>query len=193
MKREEQKALTRQRILCAAGRGFRQGGFGGTGVDGLAKQAGVTSGAFYTHFASKEAAFEQAVLEGVDELRRAVAALQQTEGARWAEAFIDFYLQDKRLCDLGESCALQSLVPELGRAGASVRKAVETPTREVARVIADGLTDDCPAERLAKAWALLALLSGGVSLARASNDPAHSDVIAQSIATAARSLLSIPS
>ena len=45
MSRSEKKQETRQRILDAAGRGFRKGGYDGIGVDGLAKQAGVTSGA----------------------------------------------------------------------------------------------------------------------------------------------------
>ena len=47
------KEGARTRILDAAGRGFRRLGFGGIGVDGLAKEAGVTSGAFYGHFPSK--------------------------------------------------------------------------------------------------------------------------------------------
>ena len=62
--REEQKKLTRQRIVDAAGRGFRRGGYGGIGVDGLAKEAGMTSGAFYVHFDSKKAAFRESMLQG---------------------------------------------------------------------------------------------------------------------------------
>jgi TetR/AcrR family transcriptional repressor of nem operon len=40
----DHKEEARSRILHAAGRGFRRLGFGGVGVDGLAKEAGVTSG-----------------------------------------------------------------------------------------------------------------------------------------------------
>ena len=47
----------RERLVEAAGRGFRTGGFGGAGVDALAKGAGLTSGAFYAHFDSKAEAF----------------------------------------------------------------------------------------------------------------------------------------
>ena len=42
----------RARLVDAAGRGFRTGGFGGAGVDALAKGAGLTSVAFYAHFSS---------------------------------------------------------------------------------------------------------------------------------------------
>ena len=43
------KQETRKRIINAASRGFRSNGYAGIGVDGIAKEAGVTSGAFYAH------------------------------------------------------------------------------------------------------------------------------------------------
>lgn len=54
----------RARLADAVGRGFRTGGFGGAGVDALAKGAGLTSGAFYAHFESKADAFRLAVADG---------------------------------------------------------------------------------------------------------------------------------
>jgi len=48
----DQKEETRRKMLEAAGRGFRSHGYSGIGVDGLAKAADVTSGAFYSHFGS---------------------------------------------------------------------------------------------------------------------------------------------
>ena len=80
-------------------------------MDGLAKEADVTSGAFYGHFASKQAAFKEAVATGMEELRAGVMSFRETRGPKWLEAFIDFYLGYKRTCDLGDSCALQSLSP----------------------------------------------------------------------------------
>ena len=76
--RTEQKQQTRQRILDAAGRGFRKGGFGGIGVDGLAKEAGVTSGAFYVHFDSKATAFRESVVKGMSDLKDGVRHFQTT-------------------------------------------------------------------------------------------------------------------
>ena len=60
----------RTRLVEAAGRGFRSGGFGGTGVDALAKGAGLTSGAFYAHFDSKAEAFRLVVSDGIATLRK---------------------------------------------------------------------------------------------------------------------------
>src|SRR6185369_9125911 len=62
------------RLVEAAGRGFRTGGFGGTGVDALAKGAGLTSGAFYAHFDSKAEAFRLVVSDGIATLRNGIAA-----------------------------------------------------------------------------------------------------------------------
>src|SRR3989338_5149506 len=113
MSRSEQKLLTRQRILEAAGRGFRKGGFGGAGVDGLAKEAGVTSGAFYVHFDSKAAAFREAVVIGMQELKDGVRHFQAQHGQDWWPTFVRFYLGSKRRSELVDSCALQSLAPEM--------------------------------------------------------------------------------
>ena len=51
---KDQKQATRQRILEAAGRRFKQDGIDGAGVATLMSDAGLTNGAFYAHFSSKE-------------------------------------------------------------------------------------------------------------------------------------------
>lgn len=179
--REEAKA----RILTAVGRGFRKRGYGGIGVDGLAKEAAVTSGALYGHFTSKEAAFKEAVIAGIDELGAGIEALRAEHGAKWLEIFVDFYLGYKRTCDLGESCTLQSLAPEVQRSDRETKAAFEARMSLVAQAVADGLPGKDPAGRLQRAWALLSILSGGVTLARAVEDPATSEAIAAAVRKAA--------
>src|SRR5882724_7437148 len=102
--RPDHKEEARARMLNAAGRGFRRLGFGGIGVDGLAKEAGVTSGAFYGHFPSKAEAFKAAAVAGLVQLREGVEHLRAKEGDAWLEKFADFYMGARRTCDLGESC-----------------------------------------------------------------------------------------
>ena len=51
---KDQKQATRQRILEAAGRRFKHDGIDGAGVAAVMSDAGLTNGAFYAHFASKE-------------------------------------------------------------------------------------------------------------------------------------------
>ncbi len=145
----------------------------------------MTSGAFYGHFASKEAAFKEAVVTGVEELRAGVVSFRETHGPKWVEAFIDFYLGYKRTCDLGDSCALQSLSPEVGRSDPDIRAAYEAGMLKVVEAVAAGLDGGGLADRKKRAWALLSLLSGGVTLARAVEDEQVSGKIAAAIRSAA--------
>lgn len=179
--REEARA----RMLAAAGRGFRRRGFGGIGVDGLAKEAEVTSGAFYGHFPSKEAAFKEVAAAGIEELRAGVESLQKQHGAKWVEAFIDFYLGQKRTCELGESCALQSLTPEVTRSDVEIRAAFQEGLVKVVEKVAEGLEGGTLAERRKRAWSLLAVLSGGVTMARSVADAEVAGKIAKAIRDAA--------
>lgn len=185
MSRTKQKLQTRQRILEAAGRGFRKGGFGGVGVDGLAKEAGVTSGAFYVHFDSKAAAFRESVTQGMSDLKEGVRHFQTTYGRIWWPEFVRFYLGTKRTCDLSESCALQSLPPEVARSDASSRAAFEAELLDVATIVAAGPLSNSAPPDVGAAMAAMATLVGAVTLARAVNDPA----VAERIAAAAERVL----
>ncbi|MEQ1548771.1 MAG: TetR/AcrR family transcriptional regulator [Chakrabartia sp.] len=180
----DHKQEARTRMIEAAGRGFRRSGFGGIGVDGLAKEAGVTSGAFYGHFKSKQAAFREALLGGVDELRSNILALQADHGDAWLETFVDLYLREKRLCALDGSCALQSLTPDVQRADPATKAAFEERAARAVEAIAQGLKGEV-VTRDARAWALLSLLTGAVTMARAVADEAIGTRIAEGARAAA--------
>jgi TetR/AcrR family transcriptional regulator, transcriptional repressor for nem operon len=175
------KEESRSRIVDAAGRGFRRQGFGGAGVDALAKEAGVTHGAFYAHFKSKTEAFRAAVVAGLSDLRTGVTTLRESEGENWLTAFVTYYLGFKRTCELGEACTLPSLTPEVERADAATREAFERELQLLASDVANGLKGKSEARRDGDAYALLALLAGGVALSRAVSDPALSERIADAV------------
>jgi AcrR family transcriptional regulator len=178
------KAESRARILASAGQGFRRHGYGGLGVDGLAKAAGVTSGAFYAHFKSKAEAFRETVRTGMLDLAHGIAGMRDAGGG-WPVRFVEFYLTDRRTCDLGEACALQSLTGEVERADEDTRNGYTEGLREAIATLETGMADGTDPERRAQAIALLALISGGVSMARAVNDPALSDEIIAALRSAA--------
>ena len=175
----------RERILNAVGRGFRKHGFGGIGVDGLAQEAGVTSGAFYGHFPSKAEAFKEAVSAGLISLREGVERIQTEHGDDWIEAFIDFYLGDRRTCDLADACALQALTPEVVRADLAARGIYQAELLKIIEAIAKGLPHSTPSARRSRAWALLSWLAGTVTIARAAADKTVSDKAAKSVRSAA--------
>jgi AcrR family transcriptional regulator len=177
----EQKEQTRERIVAAAGRTFRKGGYSGIGVDGLAKEAGVTSGAFYGHFESKKVAFEAALVAGLSEVSSSIARLQQENGAQWWEVFAKFYMNNRRTCDLAESCALQSLTPEIGRSDETIRAIFENELLKIAATINEGSVQKPSQVTKDNIWASLAMLIGGVTLARAVKDQSLSDEIAHAV------------
>lgn len=185
MSRAEQKTRTRQRILEGSGRAFRKGGFAGTGVDALAKEAGVTSGAFYVHFSSKDDAFREALKHGMDDLRGGIRYFQAEHGATWWPKFVRFYLSVKRTCDLSEGCTLQTLPTEVARSGHESRTAFESALLEVAQAVVDGPASPRMPENIDAACAALAALAGAVTLARA----VESTAFANQIATATESAL----
>lgn len=188
----EHKRETRARILQAAGQVFRKEGYGGSGIDGLTKAAGVTNGAFYGHFRSKSEAFRETVLTGLEELRLAIVELKAGKGQGWLSAFASYYLGTKRVCDLGQSCALPSLSPEVMRADDETRQAYQLELQRLIAEVSAGLPDEPGEKNTDRAIALLALLSGGVTLARAVSDPALSERIAAAVSRQAHAIAPAP-
>ena len=186
----EHKKRTQAKVIAAAGQVFRKEGYGGAGIDALTKAAGVTNGAFYGHFRSKSEAFRVAVLAGLEELRLGISALRAEHPQGWLKKFVNYYLGYKRTCDLGESCALPSLSADVMRTGNETRDAYTEELQRLITEIAAGLPDGAPGDREDtsredRAILLLALLTGGVTLARAVSDPALSEKIAGLVTTEA--------
>lgn len=168
-----------ERILAEAARLFRERGFSGAGVAEIMQAAGLTHGAFYAHFDSKEALAAEATGRALAQTGERVRA--RADGAADPErAFLDGYLSATHRDRPGEGCAIAALGPEIAR-----HPAVRAPfTREVGRMV-DGL-----AERLARkdgtaprraAIRLLSAAVGALILARAVDDPALSDEILEAV------------
>lgn len=132
-----------------------------------------------------EEAFREAVVYGLREMHDAVVHFQKTHGAQWIEVFIDFYLSAKRTCDLTEACALQALTSEVGRSNKTVRATYQDELMKVIEVVAQGLPSGNATAKADRATALLALLSGGVTMARALADEELAAQTAKGIRSAA--------
>ena len=174
--KDGQKLETYERILAAAERCFKKDGYNGIGIDGLAKEAGVTSGAFYGHFKSKIAVFTESIIAGLIEVKEAIEDLQKKHGEQWWFHFAEFYMYQRRQNDLSESCALQSLTPEISRSNDEVRKIYEEELLNI--VLAASEKNKLNRD---KAWSNLAMLTGGVNLCRAVKDKKTTDEIAQAV------------
>jgi TetR/AcrR family transcriptional regulator, transcriptional repressor for nem operon len=174
----EQKRQTAAKILAAAGRRFRLDGYGGAGVDGLAQQAGVTSGAFYKHFSSKAAAFEAAVDIGLSDFQRNIELAIADRDSDWLVVVVDYYFSHQHRINLADGCAVPGLTGEVVRGGEQVRKVYQQGIERVVSALETGLTHLGQRERRQRAWAVLAMLSGGVQIARAVYDEAQATQIA---------------
>ena len=184
-RKQEKKEETRRRMLLAAGRSFRARGFAGTGVDGIAEAAGVTSGAFYAHFGSKDGAFVAALETGLDEVIEAIPKFQRDAGSKWIQAFADYYLGRAHREDLAGGCAMTALSPEVVRSGPEMHAAYEAKIIMIVNLAAFGLEGGSEKERQARAWAMLAVLIGGLTVARAVKTSSLAQEIASSIRIAA--------
>ncbi|PCI43662.1 MAG: TetR family transcriptional regulator [Alphaproteobacteria bacterium] len=179
------KEETRKRMVEAAGKSFRQFGFAGIGVDGIAKAAGVTSGAFYAHLGSKDAAFHMAVAAGLDEVIAAVPEFQKVYGSDWVMAFADYYLGHGHREDLASGCAMTTLTPEVVRAGEDQQASYEAKMTIIAGLVAEGLAGEPEEDRRTRAWGMLSVLIGGLNVARAMNSATVTEEIADAVMKAA--------
>lgn len=159
---------TRAKLLESSRRAFRREGYAGIGVDSIAKDAGVTSGAFYAHLKSKNEAFRAALVMGLEEVLAALPEYREAHGREWPVAFADYYLGRDHRLDLECGCAMTSLTPDVVRADPDVQLEYAALMDRIVKEIATHLPKDGPAhEQEAKAWAFLSTLIGGLTLARA--------------------------
>lgn len=179
------KEETRQKVLDAASRNFRKHGFAGIGVDGLAKSAGVTSGAIYSHFGSKDGAFSQALAIGLDEVIENLPKFQQDHGTEWVKAFADYYMSSAHRQDLECGCAMATLTPEVVRFGPQIQSEYEHKMKKIIDSAARGLAGTSEQERRTRATAMLSTLIGGINVSRAMASTDAADEVAEAIIASA--------
>nr|WP_294549769.1 TetR/AcrR family transcriptional regulator [uncultured Rhodopila sp.] len=167
---------TRQRILDAAGLLFRQHGIDGVGVDAVMKQAGLTHGGFYAHFASKEALAAEVARSLLEKSARSWDEISRTDDPGPAlRRIVAGYLNPEKVAS-GLCCSLTSLGPDFARRSASrsaVGGALRGMLEALARVMPDPHDGDSgsPNRHRGNALAALSTMVGAVVLARLADDP----------------------
>src|SRR6266540_5649722 len=99
---KEHKQVTRQRILETAGHRLKQDGIDGSGVATLMADAGLTNGAFYAHFASKDDLVANVVANQLDTQVEEFGAL--TPGRAGLEEFLRDYLSPRHRDNPSDGC-----------------------------------------------------------------------------------------
>ncbi|MER6184152.1 TetR family transcriptional regulator [Streptomyces sp. NPDC001652] len=110
----EHKQATRQRIIETAGRRFKRDGIDTSGVSTLMKDAGLTNGAFYTHFTSKDDLVATTVTNQL-QAQNAGIVTQATPGRAGLEQIVRRYLSAWHRDSPGDGCPSAALLDEIAR------------------------------------------------------------------------------
>ena len=176
--RQARAEVTRRRILDAAVDLFAGAGYGETGLAEIVKQAAVTKGAFYYHFASKEALIADAIDHMFAQARaRLVESSDGKHPARVLAAYIGFYLSraHRDACESG--CPIAALAADLPRLPADARRKFSRGVGHLTDFIAAQLRALGRSDAPALARSTVAELVGALSIARIETDKAQSDAI----------------
>src|SRR5579871_6469097 len=123
----EQKQLTRQKIVAAAATVFRRQGYRAAGVDAVMAEAGLTAGAFYSHFPSKEALLAEVLAHAIEQNRPLLEhGLAEVPELEWVRIVARRYLSPTHRRMIERGCPLPSLLPEIGRADESAKRGFES-------------------------------------------------------------------
>jgi TetR/AcrR family transcriptional regulator, transcriptional repressor for nem operon len=170
---KDHKQATRQRILEAAGRRFKQHGIDGAGVAAVMSDAGLTNGAFYAHFASKEDLVANVLADQLRTQRQNVDAQPPVRAG--LEAFIRAYLSPQHRDQSADGCPSAALLDEIVRRPAATRQVFTDELLSTADDIAARLDrTDAEAART-DALTILGFMIGTLQLARALTDRDLSD------------------
>lgn len=171
----EHKEATRRRMIETAGRRFKSDGIDGSGIATLVADAGLTNGAFYGHFASKDDLVASVVTQ---QLADQVAVVNDLPaGLASVEAYLREYLSPAHRDDLAGGCPSAALLDEIGRCDLTVREAYTEGARSMIEAIARHLDDGDPQRTRERAIGLFTLLVGSLQAARAVTDPELSEQI----------------
>jgi TetR/AcrR family transcriptional repressor of nem operon len=165
----EETAAKHERIVEEASRLFRERGFENVSVEEVMKAAGLTHGAFYAHFVSKDELQAAAVAYGQ---KISLGRMQRTAGKKGKESFADRYLSRRHRDNPGDGCTMAALAQEVARSTPELKVALE-----------HGLEAILSAQGGDRSEAIFqtAAMIGGVVLARAVQNPRLSDEILTSV------------
>jgi TetR/AcrR family transcriptional repressor of nem operon len=170
---KEKTAENRAALVRAASKLIRERGIDGVGVAEISKAAGLTHGALYAHFRSKEELALAALAHG---LEQTCAGLNEagSEGAAGLARFLDDYLSPAVRDDYAANCPVAASASEIGRQDAALGARFAEGIRSMASAFERGMAP--AADARARALTVVAAMAGAQALARgaAKGDPALS-------------------
>jgi len=167
---KDHKLATRRRIIEAAGRRLKRDGIDGSGVATLMGDAGLTNGAFYAHFDSKEDLVATTVAEQLREQR-------VTYSAQSLEEIVRGYLSTQHRDDIGGGCPSAALLDEIARSSDAVKRAYTDGQVALIDDVAARLVPHDPQSARLHALGVFALMVGTLQVSRALADQRLADAV----------------
>ena len=176
--RSAAKEVSHERIVQAAARAIRRSGYDGTGVADIMKEAGLTHGGFYAHFASREAMLAEAAdRAGAEANAFAASVIAAAPPEQSLQALMQAYLSKEHLAAIETGCPVSALGSEMPRQSPEVRRAATRRIKEMIDLVARQSPDWGQPGAHERALATVATMVGTLVLARAVDDPALSDAL----------------
>src|SRR6201992_4283178 len=172
------KDATRERIIDVAARQFRESGVAAVGLAGIMSDAGLTNGAFYTHFESKEDLVQAVLANALG--RREQTLRTAAESPAGVEATIRDYLSPRHRDNPGGGCPTAALGAEIARHPRGTRDAFTDKVSALIDLIVAQLAAESADARPRNAVAIYGMMLATLQLSRAVNDKALSDEILHS-------------
>jgi TetR/AcrR family transcriptional repressor of nem operon len=179
-----EKARTHERIVTLASKRFREKGLTGIGIAELMKEAGLTVGGFYKHFASRDDLVAEAMRLASREWKRKLNAAASGRGPITFEFLVDDYLSEAHRDHPGTGCPVSALSADIARSDKRTRALVTTGTKEIIDFLANTIRQSGEEEKAARSRAITAYcaLVGAIATARAVSDEQFSREILKTVA-----------
>jgi AcrR family transcriptional regulator len=181
---KDHKEATRRRIIETAGRRLKGDGIAGSGIATLMADAGLTNGAFYAHFDSKEDLVANALAEQLREQRESFSRIP-------IEQIVRAYLSIEHRDNPEDGCPSAALLDEIGRSADATKRAYTDGLLGVIDDIAERLAPDDPRSARVRTLSVFALMVGTLEVSRAVADRQLADEVLEQGIDAAFALLGI--
>lgn len=174
------KEASHERIVIVAARAIRRSGYDGTGVAEIMKQAGLTHGAFYAHFPSREAMLAEAVKRACAEPVATVGkVVADVPPERALASLLHAYLSREHLDNVESGCPLPALGSETSRQAPEVRRAFSQHVKAMVDLVARQSPDWGQPGAHEHALFTVCAMVGTLLLARAVDEPALSNSLCE--------------
>ena len=160
----------RQTVINVASRLFREHGFDGIGLKDLMEGAGLTQGAFYKQFASKDDLSAQAASRALEIALNRWRAAAEDNPQDPLGGVVAFYLSMEHRAERRDGCPVAALGSDAARHGAELKASFEAGIKEQLELLGPWIGDTGRNEFSNRAMAILSTMVGAVVLARAVND-----------------------